>query len=131
MFGPDESDRVPSSARLACVERRADVGLPDRPGVHRAHCHHRKLAHRGRRVQQRKTAVANQHVHRVAGRVRPNGRRGRVAVQRHLGGVRGNYDYYFIIIFFRAQNNHSCKEYVYFVFGILIGISIPIGLLLV
>lgn len=96
MVGPDESDRVPSSARLACVERRAGVGRTDRPGVHRAHRHRREHARRSRRVQQLKIAIAHQHVHRVVGRVRPVGRSSRVAVQRHLGGVQGNDDVFFL-----------------------------------
>lgn len=85
--GPDEPDRVPDAARLAGVEGRAGVGCPGRPVVHRSHRHRRQHAGRGRRVQQLQAALAHQHVHRVAGRVRLDGRRGRAAVQRHLGGV--------------------------------------------
>jgi len=88
--GPDEPDRVPDAARLAGVERRAGVEHPGRPVFHCAHRDRRKHARRGRRVQQLQAPVAHQHVHRFAGRVRPHGRRGRVAVQRHLGGVQGN-----------------------------------------
>jgi len=88
--GPDEPDRVPDAARLAGVERRAGVEHPGRPVFHRAHRDRRQHARRGRRVQQLQAPVAHQHVHRFTGCVRPHGRRGRVAVQRHLGGVQGN-----------------------------------------
>lgn len=77
--------------RLAGVEGGACVGRPGRPVVHRAHRYRRQHARRGRRIQQFQTPFAHQHVHRVPGRVRPDGRRGRLTVQRHLGGVQGIY----------------------------------------
>lgn len=95
--GPDEPDRVPDAARHAGVERRAGVGRTGRTFVHRAHRDRRQHAGRGRRLQQFQAPVAHQHVHRVAGRVRPDGRRCRVTVQRHLGGVQGNC---FLFLFF-------------------------------
>jgi len=78
--GPDEPDRVSDAARLAGVERRAGVGHPGWPVIHRAHRDRRQHARRGRRVQQLQAPVAHQHVYRFAGRVRPHGWRGRVAV---------------------------------------------------
>jgi len=83
---------VPDAARLAGVEGRAGVGNLGRPVFHRTHRDRRQHARRGRRVQQLQAPVAHQHLHRFAGRVRPHGRRGRVAVQCHLGGVQGNDD---------------------------------------
>lgn len=107
MAEPDEPVRLPDAARHAGVERRASFGRPCRPVVHRAHRHRRQHARRGRRVQQFQAAFAHQHVHRVAGRLRPDGWRGRVTVQRHLGSVQGNRSKIVIIIIFI----HSCYYY--------------------
>lgn len=96
--GPDEPDRVPDAARLAGVEGRAGFGYTGRPVVYRARRDRRQHSRRGRRVQQLQAPVADQHVHRFAGRVRPHGRRGRIAVQCHLGGVQGNHNTIIILL---------------------------------